>query len=53
MLWPTQAWPIPIIMANWRFAPPADSYAKAKAAALKTLELDDRLPEALPILNSE
>lgn len=35
-----------IIMANWRFAPPGDSYPKAKAAALKALELDAHLPEA-------
>ncbi len=35
-----------IILANWRYAPPSDSYSKAKAAALKALELDDHLPEA-------
>jgi len=39
-----------IIMANWRYAPPRDSYAKAKAAALRALELDNRLPEALTSL---
>jgi TolB-like protein/DNA-binding winged helix-turn-helix (wHTH) protein/Flp pilus assembly protein TadD len=39
-----------IILANWRYAPPSDSYAKAKAAALRALELDDRLPEALTSL---
>jgi TolB-like protein/DNA-binding winged helix-turn-helix (wHTH) protein/Flp pilus assembly protein TadD len=39
-----------IIMANWRFAPPGDSYPKAKAAALRALELDDRLAEALTSL---
>ncbi len=39
-----------IILANWRYAPPADSYAKAKAAALRALELDKRLPEALTSL---
>jgi eukaryotic-like serine/threonine-protein kinase len=39
-----------IILANWRYAPPAESYAKAKAAALRALELDNRLPEALTSL---
>lgn len=39
-----------IIMANWRYAPPGHSYAKAKAAALRALELDNRLPEALTSL---
>jgi len=39
-----------IILANWRYAPPGESYAKAKAAALRALEIDDRLPEALTSL---
>jgi tetratricopeptide (TPR) repeat protein len=39
-----------IILANWRYAPPGESYAKAKAAALRALELDNRLPEALTSL---
>jgi tetratricopeptide (TPR) repeat protein len=39
-----------IILANWRYAPPGESYAKAKAASLRALELDDRLPEALTSL---
>jgi TolB-like protein/DNA-binding winged helix-turn-helix (wHTH) protein/Flp pilus assembly protein TadD len=39
-----------IILANWRYAPPSESYAKAKAAALRALELDDHLPEALTSL---
>jgi eukaryotic-like serine/threonine-protein kinase len=39
-----------IILANWRYAPPGESYARAKAAALRALELDDRLPEAMTSL---
>jgi serine/threonine-protein kinase len=39
-----------IILANWRYAPPSDSYAKAKAAALRALELDSHLPEAMTSL---
>jgi TolB-like protein/DNA-binding winged helix-turn-helix (wHTH) protein/Tfp pilus assembly protein PilF len=39
-----------IILANWRYAPPGESYAKAKAAALRALEIDDHLPEALTSL---
>ena len=39
-----------IILANWRYAPAGESYAKAKASSLRALELDDRLPEALTSL---
>jgi len=35
-----------IILANWGIAPPGDEYKKARAAALKALELDDELAEA-------
>jgi len=35
-----------VMLANWGFAPPAESYLKAKDAALKALELDDQLAEA-------
>ena len=35
-----------VMLANWGFAPPAESYLKAKEAALKALELDDQLAEA-------
>ena len=35
-----------IMLANWGFAPPADSYRKAKDASLKALELDPQLAEA-------
>ena len=35
-----------VMLANWGFALPAESYLKAKAAALKALELDDQLAEA-------
>jgi len=35
-----------IMLANWSFMPPTDAYPKAKAAALKALELDDNLAEA-------
>jgi tetratricopeptide (TPR) repeat protein len=35
-----------IILANWNLSPPAEAYGKAKAAALKALELDDQLAEA-------
>jgi TolB-like protein/DNA-binding winged helix-turn-helix (wHTH) protein/Tfp pilus assembly protein PilF len=35
-----------VMLANWGFADPADSYLKAKTAARKALELDDRLVEA-------
>ena len=34
-----------IILANWGFSAPGDSYLKAKSAALKALELDDQLAE--------
>jgi len=35
-----------VVLANWGFARPAESYLKAKDAALKALELDDQLAEA-------
>lgn len=35
-----------IMLANWGFTAPGDAYLKAKAAALKALELDDQLAEA-------
>jgi len=35
-----------IMLANWEFAPPVDAYPKAKAAALKALDLDPELAEA-------
>jgi TolB-like protein/DNA-binding winged helix-turn-helix (wHTH) protein/Tfp pilus assembly protein PilF len=35
-----------IMLANWGLTPPAGAYLKAKAAALKALELDDQLAEA-------
>lgn len=35
-----------IIQANWRFAPAADAYQKARAAALRALEIDPQLAEA-------
>jgi TolB-like protein/DNA-binding winged helix-turn-helix (wHTH) protein/Tfp pilus assembly protein PilF len=35
-----------IIMANWRFAPSAEAYQKARAAALRALEIDPQLAEA-------
>jgi TolB-like protein/Flp pilus assembly protein TadD len=35
-----------IMLANWGFAPPGDSYPKAKAAAQQALELDPQLAEA-------
>ncbi|HEY3027988.1 MAG TPA: tetratricopeptide repeat protein [Pyrinomonadaceae bacterium] len=35
-----------IILANWRFAPSAEAYEKARAAALRSLELDPQLAEA-------
>jgi len=35
-----------IMLANWGFASGNEAYPKAKAAALKALELDDRLAEA-------
>ena len=35
-----------VMLANWGYAPPAESYLKAKAAALRALELDDQLAEA-------
>jgi TolB-like protein/DNA-binding winged helix-turn-helix (wHTH) protein/Flp pilus assembly protein TadD len=35
-----------IIMANWRFAPAAEAYQNARAAALRALELDPQLAEA-------
>jgi tetratricopeptide (TPR) repeat protein len=35
-----------IMLANWGFALGNEAYPKAKAAALKALELDDRLAEA-------
>ena len=34
-----------IILANWGFLPPAETYLKAKTAALKALELDNQLAE--------
>lgn len=35
-----------IMQANWRFAPAAEAYQKARAAALRALELDPELAEA-------
>ena len=35
-----------IMQANWRFAPPAEAYEKARAAALRALEIDPQLAEA-------
>jgi TolB-like protein/DNA-binding winged helix-turn-helix (wHTH) protein/Tfp pilus assembly protein PilF len=35
-----------IMLANWDFAPPAEAYAKARAAAIKALDLDSQLAEA-------
>ena len=35
-----------VMLANWGFASPAESYLKAKEAALKALELDEQLAEA-------
>jgi len=35
-----------IMLANWGFAPPAETYPKAQAAARKALELDEQLAEA-------
>ena len=35
-----------IMQANWRFAPAAEAYEKARAAALRALELDPQLAEA-------
>ena len=35
-----------IIQANWRFAPAAEAYEKARTAALRALELDPELAEA-------
>src|SRR6266496_4512645 len=35
-----------IMLANWGFTPPAEAYTKARAAALRALELDDQLAEA-------
>jgi len=35
-----------IILANWGIAPPGDEYERARAAALKAVELDDELAEA-------
>jgi len=35
-----------IMLANWDLTPPGDAYRKAKAAALKALELDGNLAEA-------
>ncbi|HEY6244384.1 MAG TPA: tetratricopeptide repeat protein [Pyrinomonadaceae bacterium] len=35
-----------IMLANWRFAPSADAYQKARAAALRALEIDSQLAEA-------
>jgi len=35
-----------IMLANWRFAPSADAYQKARAAALRALEIDPQLAEA-------
>jgi TolB-like protein/DNA-binding winged helix-turn-helix (wHTH) protein/Tfp pilus assembly protein PilF len=35
-----------IIQANWRFAPAADAYQKARAAAQRALEIDPQLAEA-------
>ena len=34
-----------IILANWGFLPPGETYRKAKTAALKALELDNQLAE--------
>jgi len=35
-----------IVLADHRYMPPNEAYPKAKAAALKALEIDDRLAEA-------
>jgi TolB-like protein/DNA-binding winged helix-turn-helix (wHTH) protein/Tfp pilus assembly protein PilF len=35
-----------IMLANWGVVPPGDAYRKAKAAALKAVEIDDELAEA-------
>jgi TolB-like protein/Tfp pilus assembly protein PilF len=35
-----------VMLANWGLAPPGEAYVKAKAAALKALDIDDQLVEA-------